>query len=48
MYISNFGEITEFNVEKISILIDKNKTFINIEKLNRDDFVLLCKKRKSS
>ena len=45
---SNFGEITEFNVEKISIFIDKNKTFINIEKLNRDDFVLLCKKRKSS
>ena len=45
---SLLGEINDFNVEKISIFIEKNKTFINIEKLNREDFVLLCKKRKSS
>ena len=44
---SLLGEINDFNVEKISIFIEKNKTFINIEKMNREDFVLLCKKRKS-
>ena len=40
-------EINEFNVQKISVLIGKNQTFINIEKLTKEDFVLLCKKRKN-
>ena len=40
------GEICEFNIEKISVLIGKSQTYINIEKLCKDDFELLCKKRK--
>ena len=40
-------EINEFNIQKISVQIGKNQTFINIEKLSKEDFVLLCKKRKS-
>ncbi len=41
-------EINEFNIQKISVQIGKSHTFINIEKLSKEDFVLLCKKRKSS
>ena len=39
-------ELTEFNIEKISVLIGKTQTFINTEKLTEKEFVLLCKKRK--
>ena len=39
-------ELGKFNIEKISILIEKTQTFINIEKLTGEDFVLLCKKRR--
>ena len=42
------GELCEFNIEKISVLIGKTQTYINIEKLCREDFELLCKKRKKS
>ena len=42
------GEIIEYNIEKISVLIGKSQTFINIEKLCKEDFELLCKKRKKS
>ena len=41
------GEIMEFNIEKISVLIGKSQTCINIEKYCKEDFELLCKKRKS-
>ena len=40
-------EINEFNIQKISVQIGKSQTFINTEKLSKEDFVLLCKKRKS-
>ena len=30
---------------RISILINKNQTLINVEKLDKDEFNLLCKKR---
>lgn len=40
------GELNEYNIEKISVLIDKTQTFINIEKFSGKEFVLLCKKRK--
>ena len=39
-------ELNEFNIEKISILIGKTQTFINIEKFTGKEFILLCKKRK--
>ena len=41
------NEINEFNIQKISISINKSQTFINVEKLSKEDFGLLCKKRKS-
>ena len=34
-----------FNIQRISILINKSQTLINVEKLNKDEFNLLCKKR---
>ena len=40
-------EIIEFNIQKISVQIGRSQTFINTEKLTKEDFVLLCKKRKS-
>ena len=39
-------EIIEFNIQKISVQIGRSQTFINTEKLTKEDFVLLCKKRK--
>ena len=41
------SDISEFNIQKISVCIKKSQTYINIEKLSTDDFSLLCKKRKS-
>ena len=41
------NEINEFNIQKISISINKSQTYINVEKLSKEDFGLLCKKRKS-
>ena len=41
-------EINEFNIQKISVEIGKSHTFINIEKLTKEDFMFLCKKRKNS
>ena len=37
-----------FNIQRISILINKSQTLINVEKLNKDEFNLLCKKRNKS
>ena len=45
---SNGDDINDFNVQKISVLIAKSQTYINIEKYSKEDFVLLCKKRKIS
>ena len=39
------GEVDGFNIQRISILINKNQTLINVEKLDKDEFNLLCKKR---
>ena len=36
-----------FNIQRISILINKSQTLINVEKLDKDEFHLLCKKRKN-
>ena len=41
------GQINEFNIEKISVFVGKSQTLINIEKLSKEDFILLCKKRKN-
>jgi hypothetical protein len=35
-----------YNIQRISIIINKNQTLINVEKLDRDEFTMLCKKRK--
>ena len=40
------SETNEFNIQKISILISQSQTYIDIEKLSKEDFGLLCKKRK--
>ena len=37
-----------FNIQRISILINKSQTLINVEKLDKDEFNLLCKKRNKS
>jgi len=37
-----------FNIQRISILINKSQTFINVEKLAQEEFSLLCKKRTKS
>jgi hypothetical protein len=37
-----------FNVQRISIFINKSQTLINVEKLDKEEFNLLCKKRKKS
>ena len=36
----------EFNVQRISVFINKYHTSINVEKLNKEELILLCKKRK--
>ena len=41
------GEGDGFNIQRISILINKSQTLINVEKLDKDEFNLLCKKRKN-
>ena len=41
------GEEDGFNIQRISILINKSQTLINVEKLDKDEFNLLCKKRKN-
>ena len=42
------GENEMFNIQRISILINKSQTLINVEKLDKDEFNLLCKKRNKS
>ena len=42
------SEIDIFNIQKISIFINQNQTLINVEKLAKEEFFLLCKKRKKS
>ena len=42
------GENDTFNIQRISILINKSQTLINVEKLDKDEFNLLCKKRNKS
>ena len=37
-----------FKVQRISVFINKYQTLINVEKLNKEDLNLLCKKRKPS
>ena len=39
------GEGDGFNIQRISILINKNQTLINVEKLDKDEFNLIWKKR---
>ena len=41
------AESDGFNIQRISILINKSQTLINVEKLDKDEFHLLCKKRKN-
>jgi hypothetical protein len=40
------SEINEFSIQKISVMVGKSQTYIDIEKLSVEDFGLLCKKRK--
>ena len=42
------SELDCFNVQRISIFINKSQTLINVEKLAKEEFSLLCKKRKKS
>ena len=42
------NEIDIFNIQRISIFINKSQTLINVEKLAKEEFNLLCKKRKKS
>ena len=35
----------EFKIQRISVFINKNHTLINVDKLNKEDMELLCKKR---
>ena len=37
-----------FKIQRISVFIKKNQTLINVEKLNKEDLNLLCKKREHS
>ena len=37
-----------YNIQRISIFINKSQTLINVEKLAKEEFNLLCKKRKKS
>jgi hypothetical protein len=37
-----------YNIQRISVIINKNQTLINVEKLDQDEFSLLCKKRKKN
>jgi hypothetical protein len=42
------SELDNFNVQRISIFINKSQTLINVEKFSKDEFCLLNKKRKKS
>ena len=42
------NEIDIFNIQRISIFINKSQTLINVEKMAKEEFNLLCKKRKKS
>ena len=42
------NDIDIFNIQRISIYINQNQTLINVEKLAKEEFCLLCKKRKKS
>lgn len=42
------NELDNFNIQRISIFINKSQTLINVEKLAKEEFTLLCKKRKKS
>ena len=37
-----------FKIQRISVFIKKNQTLINVEKLNKEDLNLLCKKKENS
>ena len=42
------NELDCFNIQRISIYINKSQTLINVEKLAKEEFSLLCKKRKKT
>jgi hypothetical protein len=42
------SENDNFNIQRISIFINKSQTLINVEKLTKEEFNLLCKKRRKS
>ena len=42
------SEVDNYNIQRISIFINKSQTLINVEKLAKEEFNLLCKKRKKS
>ena len=42
------NETNTFNIQRISIFINQKQTLINVEKLAKEEFYLLCKKRKKS
>ena len=42
------SEGDNYNIQRISIFINKSQTLINVEKLAKEEFNLLCKKRKKS
>ena len=42
------SENDNFNIQRISIFINKSQTLINVEKLAKEEFNLLCKKRRKS
>ena len=42
------SESDGFHIQRISILINRSQTLINVEKLDKEEFNLLCKKRSKS
>ena len=43
---SNSGNINDkFKIQRISVYINKNQTYINVEKFSKEEMNLLCKKR---
>ena len=42
------SENDNFNIQRISIFINKSQTLINVEKMAKEEFNLLCKKRRKS
>ena len=41
----NKNEVDNYNIQRISIYINQRQTLINVEKLAKEEFCLLCKKR---